>query len=103
MAVDFELIAKRWEKDEAQYKLLGKKISQFLGKNISELELYPQISFRTKELLSIIKKIQKKQVEKKYDYDSLKDKLGIRIVCTFLEDMDKIDGFLHKHFDIKKS
>lgn len=100
MSLPIHTIAKKWEKDEPKYNELGQHIAAFIKQEISNLEIFPEVTFRTKELLSIIKKIKKKQREKAYDYNSLKDKLGIRIICMFSEDMDKIDRFLHDNFNI---
>ena len=57
---------------------------------------------RTKEIQSIIKKIQKKQKEKTYGYNDLRDRLGIRIGCPFLSDLSTIDTFLKKNFKVRK-
>jgi ppGpp synthetase/RelA/SpoT-type nucleotidyltranferase len=100
MSLAIHTIAEKWEKDEPKYKELGEHVAAFIKHEISILEIFPEITFRTKELLSIIKKIKKKQREKLYDYDSLKDKLGVRIICMFSEDMDKIDHFIQDHFTI---
>lgn len=100
--MDIQSIAKKWEADELLYKELGKIVSSFIKSNISECEILPEVSHRTKELLSIVKKIKKKQRVKDYSYEHLNDKLGIRIICTFTDEMGKIDDFLHKYFDIKK-
>ncbi|MGB4774806.1 MAG: hypothetical protein WBP45_06525, partial [Daejeonella sp.] len=103
MAIDIKQIAERWRKDEPQFIELGSVVTAFIRKEITAFELLPEISYRTKELLSIIKKIKKKQREKEYSYDSLNDKLGIRIICSFKEDMDKLDAFLKKYFILKKA
>lgn len=103
MPIDIKQISGFWEKDEPQFKELGTVISAFIRKEITAFEILPEISYRTKELLSIIKKIKKKQREKEYSYLSLNDKLGIRIICSFKEEMDKVDGFIKKYFIIKKA
>lgn len=103
MAIDIKQIAERWRKDEPQFIELGSVVTAFIRKEITAFELLPEISYRTKELLSIIKKIKKKQREKEYSYDSLNDKLGIRIICSFKEDMNKLDAFLKKYFILKKA
>jgi ppGpp synthetase/RelA/SpoT-type nucleotidyltranferase len=95
-------ISDLWKEDEPKYNALGDLVSKFIKNNISEIEILPEISFRTKELLSIVKKIKKKQREKQYSYSDLNDKLGIRIICSFQDEMGLIDNFLHQHFNIKK-
>jgi ppGpp synthetase/RelA/SpoT-type nucleotidyltranferase len=100
--MDIKQIADSWKEDEPKYKELGGLVSSFLKSTITECEILPEISYRTKELLSIVKKIKKKLREKDYSYSHLNDKLGIRIICTFQGEMDIIDAYLHKYFEIKK-
>lgn len=94
-------IADLWKQDEPKYKELGEIVSSFIKSKITEIEILPEISSRTKDLLSIVKKVKKKIRKKEYSYSHLNDKLGIRIICTFQTEMDSIDEFLHKYFDIK--
>jgi putative GTP pyrophosphokinase len=101
MPVNIKEIAQAWEQDEPKYKELGKAVAGFIKEEITLYEILPEVTYRPKELLSIIKKIKKKQREKKYDYENLNDKLGIRIVCTFIEDLEKVDVFLRENFNIK--
>ena len=103
MSLNIKEVAEQWEKDEPQFEELGKVVMSFIKAEIASFEILPEVSYRTKELLSIIKKIKKKQRIKDYDYFSLNDKLGIRIICTFKEDMDTIDTFIQKYFIIKKA
>lgn len=102
--MDIKQIAEEWKVDEPKYKELGGLVSSFLKSTITECEILPEISERTKELLSIVKKIKKKRREKgreNYSYIDLNDKLGVRIICTFQEEMEPIDKYLEKYFDIK--
>tara|TARA_B110000967_G_C18874721_1_gene557628 strand:- start:260 stop:1243 length:984 start_codon:yes stop_codon:yes gene_type:complete len=93
-------IAELWDEEQPNYERLGAIVSSFIKDIITDYEILPEIHYRTKELLSIIKKIKKKKVQKEYSYQDLKDKLGIRIICTFQEEMDIIDEFLKENFVI---
>lgn len=97
---DIEEIVRSWEIDEPKYKVLGKSVVQYIRLKITDFEILPEIQYRTKELISIIKKIKKKQEEKEYSYNDLKDKLGIRIICDFQEDLNKVDSFLNDNFNV---
>ena len=104
--MDIKQIAEEWKVDEPKYKELGGLVSSFLKTTITECEILPEISARTKELLSIVKKIKKKRREKgreDYSFQDLNDKLGVRIICTFQEEMETIDKYLDKYFVIKKA
>lgn len=96
MIIDIDEISKQWKLDEPQLDILGQQVVSLLKKGLFAVELHPEISYRTKEIQSIIKKIQKKQKEKTYGYNDLRDRLGIRIVCPFLSDLSTIDTFLKK-------
>ena len=52
-------IAKQWKNDEPKLRALGQKVIDFLKERLYKEELYAEISFRVKEIQSIIKKIQK--------------------------------------------
>ena len=98
--INVQKIVEQWNKEKPIYDKLGAIVCSFIKDKIAEKELLPEINYRTKELLSIIKKIKKKQSQKKYSYKDLKDKLGIRIICTFQEEMDVVDKFLIENFVI---
>lgn len=93
----------KWETDNLLYKELGEVVSNHLKNGLPNYELMPEISFRTKELISIIKKIQRKSKDKKYTYDDLKDKLGIRIICPFSSDLEIVDNFINEQFNVDKA
>lgn len=93
-------IADLWKNDEPKFNELGILVSTFIKSKITEIEILPEVSARTKDLLSIVKKVKKKIREKEYSYSHLNDKLGIRIICTFQTEMDSIDEFLNKYFEI---
>ena len=130
MTLDITQISNQWILDEPKLNILGQQVVAFLKKGLFALELHPEISYRTKEIQSIIKKIQKKQKikqcdcnglqnkldvrticpffpvdikkEKPYEYNDLRDKLGIRVICLFLSDIEIVDAFLKEHFLIRK-
>ncbi|HEY5590175.1 MAG TPA: hypothetical protein VIK55_04075 [Paludibacter sp.] len=100
--LDIDAISKLWNIDEPKLNNLGQQIGSFLTRGLFTMELHPEISFRTKEIQSLIKKIQRKQKGKTYGYNDLRDKLGIRIICPFLSDLDTVDHFLKNNFVIRK-
>lgn len=100
--LDVVQISEQWNEDEPKLNKLGAEVSSFLRKGLFTKELHPEISYRTKEIQSLIKKIQKKQKTKEYGYNDLRDKLGIRIICPFTSDLDIVDSFLKENFIIRK-
>lgn len=100
--MDVQYIVESWAKDEPIYRKIGLYVSKMLSNQLSESEMMPEISWRTKELLSLVRKIKKKQKEKNYSYESAGDKLGIRIICTFESELELVDKILERNLNIKK-
>ena len=101
--MNIEQIVGSWKDDKPKYEELGTQVFSFIKSTITECEILPEVSYRPKELLSIVKKIKKRQRETpNYSYSSLNDKLGVRVVCSFQEEMEVIDKYLYKYFEIKK-
>ncbi len=100
--MDATQIATKWKEEEPKLKKLGEKVVSFLKDALYKKEMHPEISFRTKEIQSIIKKIQRKSKEKNYTYDDLRDKLGVRVVCPFLSDLDIVDSIIDTFFTVRK-
>lgn len=101
MSIDIKHIAKLWEEDKPKYQELGDLVSTYILFSITNCEIFPEISFRSKELLSIIKKIKKKNKKKEYSYSAMNDKLGIRIICSFQVEMEIVDNFINHSFSVK--
>lgn len=100
--MDASQIATKWKEEEPKLKDLGEKVVSFLKDALYKKEMHPEISFRTKEIQSLIKKIQRKSKEKSYTYDDLRDKLGVRVVCPFLSDLDIVDSIINTSFIVRK-
>lgn len=100
--MDASQIATKWKEEEPKLKNLGEKVVSFLKDALYKKEMHPEISFRTKEIQSIIKKIQRKSKEKPYTYNDLRDKLGVRVVCPFLSDLDIVDSIICTFFTVRK-
>jgi putative GTP pyrophosphokinase len=94
--VDIKKIAEEWNREESIYKKLGEIVQIFISTKIAEYEILPEIQHRIKTLLSLIKKAKKKY----YSYDDIGDKLGVRIICSFQEELEIVDNFLKSHFNI---
>ena len=59
--IDLEEIISEWQNEKTEYESLGKFMQTFLSDRIFESGLKCEVSFRTKDLVSIIKKIKKKR------------------------------------------
>ena len=102
--MDFDQISNSWKIENKLYDLLGKRVVAYIKKEIGKYEILPEVTFRTKDLISIVKKIKKKNLEKSgYSFSDLKDKLGVRIICAFNSDLNIVDEFLKANFEIEKA
>lgn len=101
MSCNVQNIVDSWSRDKTKYEKLGSIVYKYIKNKITDYEIIPEIHYRTKDLLSIIKKVKKKQLEKEYSYEHLNDKLGIRIICKFQEEMDILDKFIKDNFIVK--
>lgn len=102
--MDFDKISEDWKNESKLYDQLGKRVVAYIKREITRHEILPEVTFRTKDLISIVKKIKKKNLEKTgYSLVDLKDKLGVRIICAFNTDLDVVDEFLKFHFEIEKA
>ena len=100
--MDAATIADNWKRDEPILRDLGKKVVSFLQNALYQKEMHPEVSFRTKEIQSIIKKIKRKSQQKQYTYNDLRDKLGVRVICPFLSDLEVVDKIIKSSFNIRK-
>lgn len=80
--------------------VLVEKLRQFAEQQQAELhrELVSQIAWRLKSEQSILAKLRRKKREKTNDniYRYINDLAGIRVVCLYLDDVDRVRVFLKK-------
>lgn len=98
---DYVQINEDWGKDEPIYKEIAKIAKKILLRKSREKGITVEITWRTKELTSLIKKIKKKSLEKPYKYRDVTDKLGVRVVCSFNNELSKIDEIIAEDFVLK--
>ena len=60
-----------------------------------------QVTGRVKKISSILDKMQKKHISIEEIEDCLDDIAGIRIICQFVEDIDKVVEIIHKRTDME--
>ena len=101
--MDIASIAASWDREKDNYEDLGKLVAPFIRKHITECEILPEVTYRTKDIISIVKKIKKKiRSNPEYSYENLNDKLGVRIICAFTDEMPRIEKFIEKYFVVRK-
>lgn len=94
---DIKNIRETWITEKAIYESLGKEIHDDLSIMIKKQGFAMKISYRVKETDSIIKKIYRKESS----YESIHDKVGVRIVVYFKDQLYLIDSLIGQRFNGK--
>jgi putative GTP pyrophosphokinase len=84
---DIELARQAWLVDRPAYEAFGDLLSTRLTESIRRLGVWFEVSARAKELDSLVKKLLKKP---EHSYESLPDKLGIRVIVRFRSDIKPV-------------
>lgn len=95
-------IVHTWDIDEPKYTEIGIQAQSILKPLLLKNGILAEVSYRTKELHSIIKKIDKHRKDgKECCYATLKDRLGLRIICIFESELQIIDTIIKEIFSVK--
>lgn len=70
-------------------------------RNLGAYSPIEQVNGRVKKISSILEKAQKKQIELDEIEEKIDDIAGIRIICQFVEDIDKVVKLIHKRDDME--
>jgi ppGpp synthetase/RelA/SpoT-type nucleotidyltranferase len=82
---DLEDARLRWLSERDNFELFGKQLASLLERRLKEHGKWFEVSSRSKEPDSLIRKLIKKP---HHIYDSLGDKCGVRIVFRYKSDVD---------------
>jgi ppGpp synthetase/RelA/SpoT-type nucleotidyltranferase len=97
MKIDTDSIIKEYEANSQIYKNLAKSVHYELSKKVKLIKTH-SISYRIKELSSLLDKVRRKDIEK--PFEQIHDLVGFRIVCLFLSDLEEIKKMICKDFDV---
>jgi ppGpp synthetase/RelA/SpoT-type nucleotidyltranferase len=87
---------------QPNYEKLGLNIQQTLETFLTENDIpYLSIKYRVKEKASFLEKIERKKY--KNPFDEIEDICGIRVICYFQNDIEKIKNIILKEFDITEN
>jgi len=83
----FEDVRATWLNEQEQYRDIGQKINDDILVLLKNNGVSAKVSFRVKETDSLIKKIARKGSS----YDAIHDKVGVRVITYFKEQLFDID------------
>jgi ppGpp synthetase/RelA/SpoT-type nucleotidyltranferase len=100
--MDLPEIKKYYDENYVKYSRLADNIKEAFKTFLSENDLnYHTISSRIKAYNSYVDKIDRKNY--KNPQDEIEDFCGVRIVCFYPQDLDKIQEIIDKEFDVLDS
>ena len=93
---DVELARKSWAQEKASFAEFGELIAERLKLALRREGILAEVSARAKELDSLVRKLLLKP---EHNYDSLPDKVGVRIVIRHLSDIPAVQQIMSRDFD----
>lgn len=102
-AMDVDAIKKEYLKRRVRYGKLKEEILYIIEGELKKVHIpYHTIEGRVKTLDSLIAKVERKSEEGAIDrLDEIVDICGVRIICLFLSDIDKIGKIVEEKFKIR--
>lgn len=92
-------IEERYNRNLPIYESLGKEVEERLKYILEENYIkYHYVTYRVKTFDSFRRKIVRHQI--KNPFEEINDILGVRIVCVFRSDLERIDRIIRKNFEI---
>lgn len=85
--IDPEEVRREWEKDRPRFHAFGRIVARRLTRAAQQIGINASVSFRTKEVDSLIRKLIRKP---EYSYETLGDKAGVRVVVRYRQQVSRI-------------
>jgi putative GTP pyrophosphokinase len=102
MKKDIYILKKQFFELADQYEKLAKNLVEALKILLSEINVgYLTIEYRIKSFDSFLKKIERKKFES--PFEQIEDICGIRIICYYRSDIEKICEIISKEFRVLES
>jgi ppGpp synthetase/RelA/SpoT-type nucleotidyltranferase len=100
--MSFDEVISLWQEDRPLYEKLTEHLYVKLYEITSKQGIHVKISTRTKDEISLIKKLYKKKQNDLSYYSSMTDKSGARVVCRFKEDVEAVKEYIQNEFIVIK-
>jgi ppGpp synthetase/RelA/SpoT-type nucleotidyltranferase len=85
-----------------KYKTLAINLREALRKFLNDAGIdVLDVQYRVKEFESFYEKIERKSYSK--PFEEMEDICGLRIICSYLSDLDKISELINSEFDVLES
>src|ERR1700733_1217812 len=84
---DLEDARKRWVADREKWKIFGQEVAKKLKTALRQRGIWAEVTTRAKEVDSLIKKLINKPDK---TYESLGDKVGVRVVVRYVSEIEPV-------------
>jgi ppGpp synthetase/RelA/SpoT-type nucleotidyltranferase len=95
--MDLEAIRKQWISDQPRQERFVDHMTRELREALRSVGIGGEISGRTKEVDSLLKKVLRKKYSK---YEDVTDRAGTRVVVRFLGELATVDQVVFHHFQV---
>ena len=83
----------------SRYEAMCQEVQYILGKRLQDSEIeVSAITSRAKTLNSFLEKLDRKSYEN--PFSDITDLSGVRVVCLYLDDINRIEAILRKEFEV---
>ncbi|SRR6266478_4718962 len=89
----------RWQNERPKYEAFAKLLRERFLALLKRVGFYHDVTARAKDLDSLVKKLLKKE---EHTFESLPDKVGLRVVVRYVSDLDPVLELLSKAFSYGK-
>ena len=98
---DIEGLRSRYLQERPNYEILAEHLRSKIESLAQQQGVKAQVSCRTKDVASYLKKALKKQYQD--PHNQIRDKAGARLVAQFLPDVEKLEHLVCSTFQVLKS
>lgn len=97
---DRKIVWDRYQKSKTVLERLLFELYLSLQARLEEQDCTPTIKYRVKGFESYFNKITSSSRDSDEKAPQIKDLLGMRVICPFLEDLNQIEQIILKHYDV---
>jgi len=96
--VDLEALRKQWQSDRPKYEALCARVTSILRTATQARAVDCEITSRTKETDSLLKKALRKDYAD--PYHDIRDKGGVRVICTYRDSLAALAEIVKDSFEV---
>ena len=95
---ELEALRTKWKAERSKYKALCAEVMSVLRTATQNRGINCDISYRTKETDSLLKKVLRKNYSD--PYSEIRDKAGVRIICTYRDSLTLLADIVRHNFEV---